>query len=73
MKTEEKNKLNHDFQNSIVIINSLSKSCAVFIDKITDRNTTITENQIELFKMSMSSIQHELAKIDSFFRIAMSS
>ena len=73
MKIEEKNKLNHDFQNSMVIINSLSKSCAVFIDKITDRDTAITENQMKLFKKSMSSIQQELAKMDGFFRIAMSS
>mgnify|MGYP003390516416 CR=1 FL=1 len=73
MNIQEKNKLNHDFKNSMVIINSLSKSCAVFIEKITDRDTSITENQMKLFKMSMTSIQQELAKIDGFFQIAMSS
>lgn len=70
MNTEEKNRLNHDFLNSAVIINSLSKSAATFIDKIADREATITEKQMELFKASMSSIQKELAKIESLFQAA---
>ena len=68
MNSEDKNKLNHDFINSAVIINSLSKSAISFIDKITDKNTTVTDNQIKLFKNAMLSIQKEMSIIKGLFQ-----
>ena len=72
MNTEKKDKLKHDFINSVVIIKSISKSAATFIDKISDKNIMVTDNQIKLFKASMSSIQQELSNIENFFQVAMS-
>lgn len=70
MNTEEKNKLKHDFMNSVVIIKNMSKSASTFIDKISSNNVTITDNQLKLFKVSMSSIQQEISKIQNFFKVA---
>lgn len=63
----DKNKLKHDFINSIVIINSITKSASSFIDKISDKNTPISDRQIELFKQAMKSIQNELCNVDKIF------
>ena len=68
MSTTEKNKLKHDFINSVVIIKSMSKSAATFIDKISDKNMTVTDNQMKLFKTSMSSIQQEIANIEKLYQ-----
>lgn len=70
MNAEEKNKLKHDFMNSVVIIKNISKSASTFIDKISGNNVTITDNQLKLFKVSMSSIQQEISKIQNFFEVA---
>lgn len=70
MNAEEKNKLKHDFMNSVVIIKNMSKSASTFIDKISGKNVTITDNQLKLFKVSMSSIQQEISKIQNFFEVA---
>lgn len=70
MNTAERNKLKHDFINSVVIIKSMSKSAATFIDKISDKNMTVTDNQMKLFKASMSSIQQEITNIETLFQAA---
>lgn len=67
MNIEEKNKLLHDFTNSIVIINSLSKSASSFINKVTESDTPVSDSQMKLFKDSMLAIQNEAAKIERIF------
>ncbi len=72
MNTEEKNKLQHDFMNSVVIIKNMSISAATFIDKISEKNITVTDNQMKLFKVSMSAIQQEITNIQDYFQVAIS-
>lgn len=71
MNIKEKDKLKHDFLNSVVNIKNLSKSAATFIDKIFDKETTVSDNQLKFFKTSMLSIQQELICIESFFNEAL--
>ena len=72
MNTGKKDKLRHDFINSVVIIKSLSKSASTIIDKVSDKDIMITDNQMKLFKDSMSLIQQELTNIEKYFYTAMS-
>lgn len=74
MNTTEKNKLKHDFLNSIVIINSMTKSASSFLNKlpqVTD-SSNINEKhdkQMEKFSYSMSIIREQTVKIESYFQI----
>lgn len=66
MNEVDKNKFKHDFSNSIVIINSLSRSASSIIEKISltsINETNLSEKQVELFKRSMDAIQNEANKI----------
>ena len=63
----DKNKLKHDFINSIIIINSITKSASSFADKIADKTTPVSDRQIDLFKQAMKSIQKEICNVDKIF------
>ena len=67
MTKMNKHKLKHDFINSIIIINSITKSASSFVDKISDKTTPVTDRQIELFKQAMKSIQNEICNVDKIF------
>jgi hypothetical protein len=70
MNATEKAKLKHDFLNSIVVINSMTKSASSFINKISsivDENT-INQSQMEKFIYSMSAIRDQTAKIENYFQ-----
>jgi hypothetical protein len=67
MNLEDKNMLIHDVTNSFVIINSISKSASNFVGKILEKDNTITNDQIDLFKKAMLSLQKEIAKIEIIF------
>lgn len=72
MNTSEKNKLKHDFLNSIVIINSLTKSASSFVNKISksvvDKDIA-SKNQIELFLKSMTAIREQTSNIEKCFEL----
>ena len=73
MNLDEKHKLKHDFLNSIVIINSMTKSVSSSINKrsvFEDRNE-LTHKQIEKFLYSMHAIREQTAKIEKYFQIVM--
>lgn len=66
----EKDKLKHDFLNSIVIINSMTKSASNFINKLLtsmDKND-INQKQMEKFLYSMNTIREQTAKIENYFQ-----
>ena len=65
----EKKKIEHDFLNSIVIINSLAKSTTGFLKKILGDNIdTNNYNQIEKIICCMSTIQEQTIKIEKHFQ-----
>ena len=69
MNTDEKKKLKHDFLNAIVIINSMTKSAAHFVNTIsqcTDTNA-INQTQMEKFLYSMEAIRAQTAKLENYF------
>jgi hypothetical protein len=72
MNTSEKNKLKHDFSNSIVIINSMTKSASSFVNKISkgasDKNV-VSPNQIEIFLNSMNAIREQTSKLEKYFQV----
>lgn len=72
MNTSEKNKLKHDFLNSIVIINSMTKSASSFVNKISksvvDKDIA-SKNQIELFLKSMTAIREQTSNIEKYFEL----
>lgn len=74
MNTLEKNKLIHDFLNSIVIINSMTKSASSFVNKISkcasDKNT-VSQNQLDIFLNSMNAIRVQTSKIEKYFELLM--
>lgn len=70
MNADEKDKLKHDFLNSIIIINSMTKSASSFINKISrcvDKND-INQKQMEIFLYSMNAIRDQTAKIENYFQ-----
>ena len=70
MNTTEKDKLKHDFLNSIVIINSMTKSASSFLNKLSkcvDGND-INQKQMEKFLYSMNAIREQTAKIENYFQ-----
>lgn len=72
MNISEKDKLKHDFLNSIVIINSMTKSASSFLTKLSkcmDSND-INQKQMEKFLLSMKIIREQTAKIEIYFQSA---
>ena len=69
MNTDEKKKLKHDFLNSIVIINSMTKSAAHFVNTISQRpdEKAINQTQMEKFLYSMQAIRVQTAKLETYF------
>jgi len=70
MSTVEKNKLKHDFLNSIVIINSMTKSASSFLNKLSkcvDGND-IDQKQMDKFLYSMNTIRDQTAKLENYFQ-----
>ena len=66
----EQDKLKHDFLNSIVIINSMTKSASSFLNtlsKSTDGGD-INQKQMEKLLYSMNTIREQTAKIESYFQ-----
>lgn len=71
MIAPEKAKLNHDFLNSIVIINSMTKSASSFLNtlsKCVDQND-INQKQMEKFLYSMNTIREQTKKIEYYFQL----
>ncbi|EHL29707.1 hypothetical protein LDG_8297 [Legionella drancourtii LLAP12] len=70
MNTTEKNKLKHDFLNSIVIINSMTKSASSFLNKLSTSvdGNDINQKQMEKFLYSMNAIREQTAKIENYFQ-----
>lgn len=68
MMEDEKEKIKHDFLNAVVIINSLSKSAEVIVNKITaDDKVELSNRQIELFGKAMLGIRCETDKMKELF------
>jgi hypothetical protein len=70
MNSTEKDKLQHDFLNSIVIINSMTKSASNFLDKLLPNvdEKNINQKQMEKFLYSMQTIREQTAKIELYFQ-----
>ena len=71
MNTLDKTKLKHDFLNSIVIINSMTKSASNFVNRFSNcaDKIDINQNQMERFLYSMDTIREQTAKIENYFKI----
>lgn len=71
MIISEKDKLKHDFLNSIVIINSMTKSAKNFLNKIENiiDKKDINPGQMEKFLYSMDAIQEQTTKLENYFQI----
>lgn len=67
MNFEEKNKIIHDVTNSFVVIKSISKSASNFVNKVLENNNSISNDQVDLFKKAMLSLQKEISKIEIMF------
>ncbi|AMV16232.1 Uncharacterised protein [Legionella pneumophila] len=69
MNSTDKDKLKHDFLNSIVIINSMTKSASSFMNTISQSMDTvdINQKQMEKFLYSMSAIREQTSKIENYF------
>lgn len=67
MNIEEKNKLIHDATNSFVVIKSISKSASNFVSKILEKDVSMSNDQADLFKKAMISLQNEISKIEKIF------
>ncbi|MBA3284237.1 MAG: hypothetical protein H0U27_04160 [Nitrosopumilus sp.] len=69
MNSADKSKLKHDFINSIVIINSMTKSAENFLNRLsssTDENI-VNQQQMQKFIYSMNTIREQTAKIENYF------
>lgn len=73
MNSADKNKLKHDFINSIVIINSMTKSAENFLNRLTAcvDESNINQQQMEKFLYSMNTIREQTAKIENYFQSLM--
>lgn len=71
MIISEKDKLKHDFLNSIVIINSMTKSAKNFLNKIENiiDKKDINPGQMEKFLYSMDAIREQTTKLENYFQI----
>ena len=69
MNSTDKDKLKHDFLNSIVIINGMTKSASSFINTISQSMNVddINQKQMEKFLYSMKTIREQAAKIENYF------
>lgn len=70
MNAAEKDKLRHDFLNSMVIINGMTKSASSFLNiiaKSIDGNN-VSQKQMEKFLYSMNTIREQTAKIENYFQ-----
>ena len=65
MNTAEQNKLQHDFLNAIVIINSMTQSASSFLNKLAKsiNSSDINQQHMEKFLYSMHAIREQTAKI----------
>ena len=70
MNTDDKNKLKHDFLNSIVIINSMTKSASNFLNTISKsiEDNEVNQKQLEKFLFSMNAIREQTEKIENYFQ-----
>jgi hypothetical protein len=68
MNKVEKDKLKHDFLNSIVIINSLTRSAASFLNTLSSNENTINQKQMEKFLHSMATIRAQTTKLEKYFQ-----
>jgi hypothetical protein len=68
MKEQEKNTLKHDLLNSIVILNSISRSASGFMSRFLENKQVVTDKQIAMFKQAIESIPIETAKIEKIFQ-----
>jgi hypothetical protein len=73
MNSADKNKLKHDFINSIVIINGMTKSAENFLNKLSTgtNENNINHQQMEKFIYSMNAIREQTAKIENYFHSLM--
>lgn len=69
MNSTDKDKLKHDFLNSIVIINGMTKSASGFINIILQSMNVedINQKQLDKFLYSMKTIREQAAKIENYF------
>lgn len=69
MNSTDKDKLKHDFLNSIVIINGMTKSASSFINTILQSMNVddINQKQMEKILYSMKTIREQAAKIENYF------
>lgn len=70
MNAAEKDKLKHDTMNSIVIINSMTKSATSLLQKLSECMDCHDPNnkQIEKLLYAMNAILSQTAKIDTYFQ-----
>jgi len=69
MNVDEKDKLKHDFLNSIVIINSMTKSASSFLNTLAkyEDGNNINQKQMNKFLYSMSIIREQTTRIENYF------
>lgn len=69
MKLDDRDKLKHDFMNSIVIINCMTKSASSFLSKLQKPSDgdDFDQKQMEKFLHSMDAIREQTAKIEHYF------
>lgn len=74
MNIEEKNKLKHDFLNSMIIINSMTKSASNFFNQlsISMDDNGFNKEQKDKFLYAMSTIRAQTEKIENYFQILLS-
>ena len=70
MTSTGKDKLKHDFLNSIIIINSLTKSAENCLSKLpaNSNQSTINQQQMDKFLYSMRAIREQTAMIEKYFQ-----
>lgn len=68
MNAAEKNKLKHDFLNSIVIIDCMSKSALSFLNKLSIDTSDTNQKQMDKFLYSMKAIREQNAKLKIYFQ-----
>ena len=64
---QDMKELRHDLINSIVIINSLSKTIYKFVDQISVETLNNSQKKIELLKNAVTAIQNETSNIEFNF------
>ena len=74
MNIMDKKKLEHDFSNALVIINSMAKSASGFVHKLSKEadHNAINQNQMDRFSSAMDVIQGQTLKLESYFKALLS-